>query len=140
MSGGSVYDYLHKQKGVFKFPSLLKVAIDVSKGMNYLHQNDIVHRDLKAANLLMGENSVWIPPTLLLWWSNLLLCLLWSICVLNKTNSISQACLSDGSACILSRWSRLLILGLLEWNLKLELWQQKLEHIDGWLPRYLIFS
>ncbi|KAI4297813.1 hypothetical protein L6164_037678 [Bauhinia variegata] len=58
MAGGSVYDYLHKQKGVFKFPSLLKVAIDVSKGMNYLHQNNIIHRDLKAANLLMDEN--WI--------------------------------------------------------------------------------
>ncbi|XP_054777381.1 serine/threonine-protein kinase STY46-like [Prosopis cineraria] len=58
MSGGSVYDYLHKQKGVFKFPSLLKVAIDVSKGMNYLHENNIIHRDLKAANLLMDENCV----------------------------------------------------------------------------------
>ncbi|KAH9694535.1 serine/threonine-protein kinase STY46 [Citrus sinensis] len=58
MSGGSVYDYLHKLKGVFKLPSLLKVAIDVSKGMNYLHQNNIIHRDLKAANLLMDENEV----------------------------------------------------------------------------------
>lgn len=58
MAGGSVYDYLHKQKGVFKLPSLLKVAIDVSKGMNYLHQNNIIHRDLKAANLLMDENEV----------------------------------------------------------------------------------
>ncbi|KAJ9673432.1 hypothetical protein PVL29_023163 [Vitis rotundifolia] len=58
MSGGSVYDFLHKQKGSFKLPSLLKVAIDVSKGMNYLHQNDIIHRDLKAANLLMDENKV----------------------------------------------------------------------------------
>ncbi|EOX97556.1 ACT-like protein tyrosine kinase family protein isoform 3, partial [Theobroma cacao] len=58
MSGGSVYDYLHKQKGVFKLPTLLKVAIDVSKGMNYLHQNNIIHRDLKAANLLMDENEV----------------------------------------------------------------------------------
>ncbi|MBA0706476.1 hypothetical protein Golax_018582 [Gossypium laxum] len=58
MSGGSVYDYLHKQKGVFRLPSLLKVAIDVSKGMNYLHQNNIIHRDLKAANLLMDENEV----------------------------------------------------------------------------------
>ncbi|XWS67689.1 hypothetical protein CRYUN_Cryun04dG0027400 [Craigia yunnanensis] len=58
MSGGSVYDYLHKQKGVFKLPFLLKVAIDVSKGMNYLHQNNIIHRDLKAANLLMDENEV----------------------------------------------------------------------------------
>ncbi|PPR91905.1 hypothetical protein GOBAR_AA28774 [Gossypium barbadense] len=58
VSGGSVYDYLHKQKGVFKLPSLLKVAIDVSKGMNYLHQNNIIHRDLKAPNLLMDENEV----------------------------------------------------------------------------------
>ncbi|XWS40239.1 hypothetical protein CRYUN_Cryun18bG0123200 [Craigia yunnanensis] len=58
MCGGSVYDYLHKQKGVFKLPSLIKVAIDVSKGMNYLHQNNIIHRDLKAANLLMDENEV----------------------------------------------------------------------------------
>ncbi|XP_021775011.1 serine/threonine-protein kinase STY46-like [Chenopodium quinoa] len=58
MSGGSVYDYLHKHKGTFKLPSLLKVAIDVSKGMNYLHQNHIIHRDLKAANLLMDENEV----------------------------------------------------------------------------------
>ncbi|XP_017243502.1 serine/threonine-protein kinase STY46-like [Daucus carota subsp. sativus] len=58
MSGGSVYDFLHKQKGFFKLPAILKVAIDVSKGMNYLHQNNIVHRDLKAANLLMDEHEV----------------------------------------------------------------------------------
>ncbi|KAK6237272.1 hypothetical protein QUC31_002741 [Theobroma cacao] len=58
MASGSIYDYLHKKRGVFKLPSLLKVAIDVSKGMNYLHQNNIIHRDLKTANLLMDENQV----------------------------------------------------------------------------------
>ncbi|XP_022769278.1 serine/threonine-protein kinase STY46-like isoform X2 [Durio zibethinus] len=58
MSGGSMYDLLHKQKSGFKLPFLLKVATDVSKGMSYLHQNSIMHRDLKAANLLMDENGV----------------------------------------------------------------------------------
>ncbi|XP_060173520.1 serine/threonine-protein kinase STY46-like isoform X2 [Lycium barbarum] len=58
MSGGSLYDFLHKKKGFFGFPALLKVAIDLSKGMSYLHQNSIIHRDLKTANLLMDENQV----------------------------------------------------------------------------------
>lgn len=58
MSGGSVYDFLHKKKGFLKLPALLKVATDVARGMSYLHQNNIIHRDLKAANLLMDENEV----------------------------------------------------------------------------------
>ncbi|XP_047320085.1 serine/threonine-protein kinase STY8-like [Impatiens glandulifera] len=58
MSKRSVYDYLHKQNGAFTLPALLRVAIDVSKGMNYLHQNHIVHRNLKTANILMNENNV----------------------------------------------------------------------------------
>jgi len=64
MAKGSLYNFLHKQKGVFKLPSLVKVAIDVSKGMNYLHQNNIIHRDLKTANLLMDENEVRAFPEL----------------------------------------------------------------------------
>ncbi|CAA6666739.1 unnamed protein product [Spirodela intermedia] len=58
MTGGSVYDFLHKQRGVFKLPALLRVAIDISKGMNYMHQNNIIHRDLKTANLLIDEHEV----------------------------------------------------------------------------------
>ncbi|KAM3362954.1 serine/threonine-protein kinase STY17 [Capsicum galapagoense] len=58
MTRGSIYTFLHKQRGAFKLPTLLKVAIDVSKGMSYLHQNNIIHRDLKTANLLMDEHGV----------------------------------------------------------------------------------
>ncbi|XP_050365037.1 serine/threonine-protein kinase STY46-like isoform X2 [Argentina anserina] len=58
LTGGSMYDFLHKQKGAFSLQSLLKVAVDVSRGMKYLHQNNIIHRDLKAANLLMDGNGI----------------------------------------------------------------------------------
>ncbi|XP_059656422.1 serine/threonine-protein kinase STY8-like [Cornus florida] len=58
MSRGSVYTLLHKSSTVFKLPTVLKFAIDVAKGMSYLHHNNIIHRDLKTANLLMDENEV----------------------------------------------------------------------------------
>ncbi|XP_050365202.1 serine/threonine-protein kinase STY46-like [Argentina anserina] len=58
MPGGSLYDYLHKSRNVLKLSELLKFAIHICKGMEYLHLNDIIHRDLKTANLLMDTNKV----------------------------------------------------------------------------------
>ncbi|XP_059453043.1 serine/threonine-protein kinase STY17-like isoform X2 [Corylus avellana] len=58
MPGGSLYDYLHKNHNILELPQLLKFAIDVSKGMEYLHQSSIIHRDLKTANLLMDNHNV----------------------------------------------------------------------------------
>jgi serine/threonine protein kinase len=58
MTGGSLYDYLHKNRNVLELSQLLKFAIDVCKGMEYLHGNNIIHRDLKTANLLMDAHNV----------------------------------------------------------------------------------
>ncbi|CAJ1976964.1 unnamed protein product [Sphenostylis stenocarpa] len=58
MPGGSLYDYVHKNHNVLELSQLLKFAIDVCKGMEYLHANNIIHRDLKTANLLMDTHNV----------------------------------------------------------------------------------
>ncbi|KAL5225571.1 hypothetical protein ABZP36_012210 [Zizania latifolia] len=58
MSGGSLYDFVHKQHNVLELPTLLKFAVDVCRGMCYLHQRGIIHRDLKSANLLMDKDHV----------------------------------------------------------------------------------
>ncbi|CAL5384477.1 unnamed protein product [Camellia sinensis] len=58
MPGGSLYEYIHKNHIVLNLPQLLQFAIDVCSGMEYLHQNNIIHRDLKTANLLMDNDKV----------------------------------------------------------------------------------
>ncbi len=47
MSGGSVYDYMRRE-GMLSLTQVLKIAADVSRGMDYLHQRKIIHRDLKV--------------------------------------------------------------------------------------------
>ncbi|CAK0783692.1 hypothetical protein CVIRNUC_006891 [Coccomyxa viridis] len=56
MAGGSIYDYMRKV-GQLKLSLVLKIGTEVCRGMDYLHKRKIVHRDLKAANLLMDETG-----------------------------------------------------------------------------------
>ncbi|GMH17102.1 hypothetical protein Nepgr_018943 [Nepenthes gracilis] len=58
LPGGNLYNYLHKNNRILELSKLLKFAIDVCKGMEYLHNNNIIHRDLKTANLLMDIHQV----------------------------------------------------------------------------------
>lgn len=58
MPGGSLYDFLRKNQIDLNFSQLLRFAIDICKGMEYLHEKNIIHRDLKTANLLLDSAKV----------------------------------------------------------------------------------
>ncbi|KAG8375663.1 hypothetical protein BUALT_Bualt10G0123700 [Buddleja alternifolia] len=57
---GSLYRLLHRPNIQIDEKRRIKMAIDVAKGMNYLHTSHpiIVHRDLKTPNLLVDKNWV----------------------------------------------------------------------------------
>ncbi|KAL8097952.1 serine/threonine/tyrosine-protein kinase HT1-like [Apium graveolens] len=57
LAGGSLRAYLHQQEP-YSLPInlVLKFAIDIAKGMQYLHSQGVLHRDLKSENLLLGED------------------------------------------------------------------------------------
>jgi serine/threonine protein kinase len=62
MPRGSLYRILHDRKLSIDFPLMKRICLDVAKGMNYLHKEGVIHRDLKSHNLLVAEHwtvKVW---------------------------------------------------------------------------------
>uniref|UniRef100_A0A7M4F4B4 Serine/threonine-protein kinase TNNI3K n=1 Tax=Crocodylus porosus TaxID=8502 RepID=A0A7M4F4B4_CROPO len=62
ISGGSLFSLLHEQKRNLDLQSKLIIAVDVAKGMEYLHNltQPIIHRDLNSFGfpLLLLQNGV----------------------------------------------------------------------------------
>ena len=51
---GSLYAYLHKDKHIPSRDQSLTWALQVARGMHHLHCHDVIHRDLKSANILIS--------------------------------------------------------------------------------------
>jgi len=54
VSGGSISKML-KDYGVFNEPIIIKFVYQILDGLKYLHSNNIIHRDIKGANILVDN-------------------------------------------------------------------------------------
>jgi len=56
VAGGNAFDVLHAQGVRFTWRRVLELALQLARGMQYLHSCAILHRDLKTANILLGPD------------------------------------------------------------------------------------
>lgn len=56
---GSLYSFLHENKGKLNWKARLRISIDIANGLQYIHEHtrpQVVHKDIKSSNILLDTN------------------------------------------------------------------------------------
>lgn len=60
MPGGSLHSLLHEKKVPLTFHQRLKLARDVAVGLDFVHEKQIIHRDIKTSNILVHTDCLFL--------------------------------------------------------------------------------
>jgi len=52
---GSLFDILQRKEQIFSWSDRWSIALQMTKGINYLHKMSIIHQDIKSLNILMDK-------------------------------------------------------------------------------------
>ncbi len=55
MPAGSLFNVLHSKQNL-PWSIRMRIALDIAKGLAFLHHEKLVHRDIKSLNVLLGEH------------------------------------------------------------------------------------